>query len=154
MLIENIGKQDIPLALLTHEAFDFKTEYPASDEIADISSKTVFLYHPWSIDPLWRRDEAGERIFIIEPRVFDKHPVSPRVLEHMLTMLRTHVPDAKVYVGNAETIPGIATATVFSKAHPTTTHVPCHKDAVEELFPHARGYYQSFFKFWEACEGG
>ncbi len=154
MPIEIVGTQNIPLALLTHEPFNFKTEYPASANIADVYGKTVFLYHPWSIDPLWRKDEAGERIFIIEPRLFDKFPVSPLVLDHMLKLLKTHVPDAKVFVGNVETIPGIAAATVFSKAHPTTTHIPGHKDEVEELFPHVRGYHQSFFKFWEACEGG
>lgn len=154
MPIENIGKQDIPLALLTHEPLNFKTKYPVSDEIGDVSGKTVFLYHPWSIDPLWRCNEVGERIFIIEPSLFDKHPVSPRVLEHMLTLLKTHVPNAKLFVGNAETIPGIVAATVISKAHPTTTHISGHKDVVEELFPHVNGYYQSFFKFWEACEGG
>jgi deoxyribodipyrimidine photo-lyase len=154
MPIETVGKQDIPLALLTHEAFSYKTEYPTSDDVADVSDKTVFLYHPWSIDPLWRKDEGGERIFIIEPKLFDRFPVSPLVLDHMLTLVKTHVPNAKVFVGNAETIPGIDTATVFSKAHPTTTHFPGHKDEGEELFLHVRGYHQSFFKFWEACERG
>lgn len=152
MPIEMIGTGAIPPALLTHEPFSFKTEYPVSNNISDVAGKTVFLYHPWSIDPLWRCEEVGERIFLIEPRLFDEFPVSPRVLEHMLAILKTHVPMAKIFVGNVETIPGIATATVFSKAHPATTHVPGHKDPVEELFPHVKGYHQSFFKFWQACE--
>jgi deoxyribodipyrimidine photo-lyase len=151
--IELVGVGAIPDELLAHEPFSFAMEYPTSDAIADVSGKTVFLYHPWSIDPLWRKGERGERIFIIEPRLFDAFPVSPKVLVHMLTLVKTHLPEATVFVGNAEAIPGISRATVFSKAHPTTTHIPGHKDVVEELFPHVHGYYQSFFKFWQACEG-
>ena len=70
----------------------------------------------------------------------------------MLRLLRTHVPTAKIFVGNVETIPGITTATVFSKDYPATTHFIGHKDPALELFPKATGYYQSFFTFWQACE--
>jgi deoxyribodipyrimidine photo-lyase len=139
--------------LTAHEPFSFTMEYPTSDDVNDVSGKNVFLYHPWSIDPLWRKGERGERIFIIEPRLFDRFPVSPKVLDHILTLVKIHLPEARVFFGNAEAIPGISRATVFSKAHPTTTHIPGHKDVVEELFPHVQGYYQSFFKFWQACEG-
>jgi deoxyribodipyrimidine photo-lyase len=154
MPIEQIGAGEVPLALLTHSPFSFKTEYPATDVITDVSGKTVLLYHPWSIDPLWRNNEVGERIFIIEPRLFDQFPVSPLVLEHMLALLKTHIPSAQIFVGSAETIPGIENATVYSKEHPTTEHVPGHKDPVAELFPQVTGYHQSFFKFWQACQGG
>lgn len=147
-----VGRGDTPDELLNHEPFSCRMIYPESDKISDVSHKTVFLYHPWSIDPLWRKEELGERILVIEPRLFDIFPVSPLVLEHMLRLLKTHVPTAKIFVGNVETIPGIGKATVFSKDHPTITHFMGHKDPALELFPHVKGYYPSFFKFWQACE--
>jgi deoxyribodipyrimidine photo-lyase len=150
--IEELSAASVPLELETHEAFALKTNYPDSDDISDVSGKTVLLYHPFAIDPLWRRKEDAERIFVIEPRLFDTFPVSDIVMEHMMILLKTHVPHAKLFVGNVETISGIKDATVYSKMHPATTHFPGKKDSAEELFPHVQGYYQSFFKFWEACE--
>jgi deoxyribodipyrimidine photo-lyase len=150
--IEELVTIPLPEKLEAHEPYSYTMVYPESEMIGNVAHKTVLLYHPWSIDPLWRKDVAGERIFIIEPRLFDEFPVSPKVVGHMLDLVKTHVPEARVYVGNVETIPGIEEATVFSKSHPTTTHFPGVKDQVEELFPQVKGYHQSFFKFWQACQ--
>jgi deoxyribodipyrimidine photo-lyase len=150
--IDTVSLVETPEELKTQEAFHLTMHYPESDKIDNVSKKTVFLYHPWSIDPLWRKDEVGELIFVLEPRLFDKFPVSPRVLNHIMKLLKTHVPGVKVFVGNVETIPGLKQAKVFSKAHPATAHFEGHKDVTEELFPHVKGYYQSFFKFWQVCQ--
>lgn len=143
----------IPKELVTHNPFLYKMIYPTSDEVGDVTGQTVLLYHPFSIDPLWRKDELeAQRIFVIEPRLFDNFPISPLVLEHMLKLLKTHVPTAKIFVGNVETIAGIKSAKVFSKTHPATTHFPGNFDDSEELFPQVKGEYQSFFKFWNQCQ--
>ena len=73
-------------------------------------------------------------------------------MSHLLTLLNTHVPEARIFVGNVENIPGIHQADVVSKKYPATTHFPGVKDDVEELFPQVQGYYQSFFKFWQECQ--
>jgi deoxyribodipyrimidine photo-lyase len=146
----DVGTAPLPTELEPSQPFDLQTEYPTSALIPELAGKNVFLYHPWSINAPWRAEEVGERIFVIEPRLFDKHPVSNRVLEHMLAVVQTQVPSANVYVGNVETLPGITQATVYSQTHPTTTHYPGTHDAVSELFPEVHGYYPSFFKFWEA----
>lgn len=149
---EDLPTMEIPDVLKTEEAFSYLMSYPESESIGNVAGKKVFLYHPWSIDPNWRREEEGERLFIIEPRLFDKFPVSPTVLNHMLKLLRTHVPKAKVFVGNIETVPGISGADVFSKSHPHTLHFPGQKDEPVELFPQVQGYYPSFYKFWQECQ--
>jgi deoxyribodipyrimidine photo-lyase len=116
-----------------------------------LKDEKVFIYHPWSIDPLWRKGEEGKRIFVIEPRLFNKFPVSKLVMEHMLTLLSVHVPDVQIYVGNIETLPDIEKAEVFSKRHPATQHYPGTQDRGEELYPEVQGYFTSFFNFWKAC---
>jgi deoxyribodipyrimidine photo-lyase len=147
-----VGEGMVPEILQASESFDLQTTYPKSAVIESLSGKTVHLYHPWSIDPLWKKDEEGEKIFIIEPRLFDVYPVSEVVIEHMCSLVDTHVPTAKIYVGNVETLPDISSATVYSKKHPATTHFPGTKEPVAELYPDVQGYYPSFFKFWNACQ--
>jgi len=147
-----VGEGAIPEVLKASEPFSLQTKYPASDAFASMAGKIVHLYHPWSIDPSWKGGEEGEKIFIIEPRLFDVHPVSDVVMQHMLELLATHVPEAAIFVGNVETLPDIKDATVYSKKHPATMHFPGTKEPAAELHPDVQGYYPSFFKFWNACQ--
>lgn len=149
---EQVGTGVVPSVLSEHQPFTYTTQYPKCDQIESLENQQVFLYHPWSIDPQWRADEVGERIFIIEPRLYDRFPVSEKVINHMLALVQTHITTAKIYVGNVETLPGIHLARVYSKQHPATIHFPGEKDAVTELFPTVQGYHQSFFKFWQECQ--
>ena len=147
-----IGEGDIPPGLRTHEPFLCHTAYPPGDTLPPLQGTTVFVYHPWSLDPLWHRDEPGLRILVIEPRLYDKYPISKRVMEHLITVARTQVPGIKLYVGNIETVPGLTTAgALYSKAHPTTPYFPGIRESPDELFPNVKGYYPSFSKFWQAC---
>lgn len=149
---EEIGVGIIPKELVASEPFTYKMSYPASDTLLLFGTDPVFLYHPWSLDPLWHEGEFGARILVIEQRLFDAYPISPLVLEHLLTTARTHIPDIKVYVGAVETIPGLATVKqVYVKEHPTVTHFPGVHEKSHELFPEVTGYYPSFFTFWQAC---
>jgi deoxyribodipyrimidine photo-lyase len=147
-----VGDGDVPEVLAASQPFDLKTVYPESDSVQSLAGKTVHLYHPWSINPLWKKDELSEKIFVIEPRLFDIHPVSAVVMDHMLTLLKTHVPDAKIYVGNVETLPDILDAEVASIVYPATKHYPGLKEPAGQLYPSVTGYYPSFFKFWNACQ--
>lgn len=150
---EMIGRGEIPEVLKTHISFTYQMEYPISDPLPELSGQTVFLYHPFNIDPLWHASEEGVRICVIEPRLFDAHPVSLNVYRHFQTLMRTHIPNVHVYVGNIETLEALKNApSIFSRSHPTTTHFPGVQEPVAELFPHVTGYYPSFFKFWQACQ--
>lgn len=147
-----LGHGAIAEELIAHEPFSYQTHYPVSDELPPVSDATVFLYHPWSLDPLWHQGEPGVRILVLEPRLFDAYPVSELVLEHLTTLAKTHVPNIQLYVGNVETIPGLKTARIiYSKAHPATTYFPGIRESTDELFPSVTGYYPSFFTFWQAC---
>lgn len=151
--IEEVGLGPVPLDLLVHEPFTYIMTYPESSGTEDISGRTVFLYHPWSIDPLWRCSEEGVRIMVIEPRLFDRFPVSLKVLEHILSLTHTHIPGCTIFVGNVETIPGLNNATaLYSKAYPATNHWPGIIDPAAELFPSVTGYFPSFFTFWKECQ--
>lgn len=151
--LEQIGTTMIPASLLQHEPFSYTTIYPPSDVIENIDGKTLLLYHPWSLDPLWRSSEVGMRILVIEPRLFDRFPVSLKVMHFIIMQATVHIPNIKIYVGNIEKLPGIQQATtICSKRYAGTTHWPGVIDIPDELFPEVTGYFSSFFKFWQACE--
>ena len=150
---ELVGASSVPVELSAEVPFTYTTTYPTSDHVTTVADTNVFLYHPWHIDPKWRQGEAGEQIFVVDPAVFDKFPVSTVVMDHMLTLVRTHLPKAKIFVGAPADIPGIGAATaVYTRAHPTLPAIFGIQDPVPKLFPEATGYYPSFFKFWQAAK--
>jgi deoxyribodipyrimidine photo-lyase len=148
---EEVGEGEAPEVLRHSLPFSYQMEYPPSDDY-DKTAATIFLYSPWTLSPDWRADEIGERILLIEPRWFDTFPVSPLVLEFVLGVARTQVPGIKVVVENASALTFPESTTVFSRAYPAHVAWPGHVDPTPRLFPHATGYYPSFFKFWEACQ--
>ncbi len=150
--IEQIGIGVIPSVLTPYSPFTATTKYPESDVILNLKGEKVFLYHPWSIDPLWRKNEPGVRILVIEPKWFDRFPVSPKVLDFIISLAHTHIPHCKIFVGNVEMLTDLEHATeVYSKRYPATLHWPGTIDSSTELFPSVQGYFPSFFKFWQEC---
>lgn len=149
---EHIGTTNIPPPLLDYTPFTYTTLYPQTNLTESLQGRSVFLYHPWTLDPLWRSHQEGIRILVIEPRIFERFPVSSRVMDFIVQVATTYIPQIKIYVGNVETLPGIEHAVaVYSKSYPATKHWPGTIDAHSELFPSVTGYFPSFFKFWEAC---
>lgn len=149
---EQVGRGTTPTILLPHEPFIAQSSYPVADPVPNLAGQTVFLYHPWSLDPLWYQTQTGVRILVIEPRLFDRFPVSPLVMEFIITAAKAQIPNIIISVGNVQDLPSIEQATnVYSKQYPATTDWPGVIDPVAELFPTVTGYFPSFFTFWQAC---
>jgi deoxyribodipyrimidine photo-lyase len=150
---EEVGEGAIPEVLKNSVPFSYTTSYPES-EVFDTTASTLFLYSPWTLNPDWRADEVGERVLLIEPKWFDRFPVSADVLTFIITVARTQIPGVKVVVANAEELSMAPGVQIFSRAYPTHTKWPGIQDAPARLFPQVTGYFPSFFKFWEACQKG
>lgn len=148
---EEVGEGKIPKVLQASTPFLLQTRYPSSDR-CDQTAQTVFLYSPWTLNPDWRIGEEGERILLIEPIWFDEFPVSPHVLDFILTVARTQIPNIKVVVGNAKDFKVTSAVQIRHQAYPMHEQWPGEADVEPRLFPQVRGYYSSFFKFWEACQ--
>jgi deoxyribodipyrimidine photo-lyase len=151
MPCEEVGTGDIPAALRDSLPFAYTMQYPHS-EAYNKNAETVFLYSPWTLDPDWRAGEVGERILLIEPSWFGQFPVSPAVLNFIITVARTQIPDIKAVTENASALVFSDSTEVFSRAYPAHEAWPGHVDLAPRLFPQVTGYYSSFFKFWEACQ--
>jgi deoxyribodipyrimidine photo-lyase len=148
---EKVGEGGIPTVLKESIPFTYTMEYPPSD-VYDETASTVFLYSPWTLNPDWRKGEEGERVLLIEPMWFDRFPISPTVLNFIMTVARTQIPGIKVVVANVSDLTLSPETAMCSQAYPAHTDWPGTVDAVPRLFPLVTGYYPSFFKFWEACQ--
>lgn len=115
-------------------------------------SFTLFLYHPWSLDPTWHAHDEGERVVIFEPSHFEKHPMSKKRIEFILSLVR-NIPGAKVYVGEARDIPSLNRyKRIVSKEYPATSHFPGEHEPREWLCPEVRGPLRAFTPYWKKCE--
>jgi len=103
--------------------------------------KSFCIYNSFNLDPLWHEEETMHRIFLIEPKHFDQFPVTEKVLQFVVDLAVTNIPNLQIFIGNFEAllqaiqskaISGKEDAghtpientkpTIYFKEHPTTIH--------------------------------
>lgn len=142
-----------PEILLPYEEQLLEMLYPETESPLTVSGARVNLYTPWTLDPTWRRNQSDRRILVIDPRWFDRYPVSDSVLDFIIRQGKIVIPDLEVHVGPVGDIHGIDDATsVHALAHQTNQDWRVEFDQIEKLFPAVSGYYKSFFAYWKAVE--
>jgi len=147
---ETLGQMDVPDALEDTHELQLTPHFPDTDEI-NISSDTVLLYHPFSLDPDWRKNQAGDRVLVIDRDFYTRFPVSKKVMEFIESAARKNIPDIQIHVGTPDDFLS-GDETVHYKRHPLTKNWPGVGDKPEKLFPEVSGFYPSFSKFWNDCK--
>lgn len=143
----------VPAALEATVADTLATVLPVGDTISSVAGQSVLLYHPWHLNPTWRESAEVRQILVLEPSHFARYPVSGAVLEFIIRLGKTVIPKLELFVGEVDTLPGIATVTsCYTMAHPTNLHWPVVHDAPTWLYPTVTVYYPSFFTYWQACQ--
>lgn len=136
--------QEKSLPLLT-------TALPAGSLEATDAQK-VFVYNSYNMDPLWRKDEKGLRVLLMEPAHFAEFPVSPVVLRFIMD-ISGMIPGILVFSGSFHELKARFPEAIFHyKKHPLTTHYSGHADEPDYMFPGVSGYYPSFMSYWKQCE--
>lgn len=148
---DTILEQDTPGIL--KETFDLQlsTLLPEQEPLQLDDSKPLLLYNSYNLDPLWRSNDIANRVLVLEPGHFRKHPVSGKVLDFILA-LGENIEGLQVWTGAVKDIPGIGGMKVFSRMHPTSAHYPGTKDPYPWMFPQVQGQFGSFFSFWKKAE--
>ena len=130
---------------------DFKTPLPASDEVSLLPERPVLLYNYYNLDPFWREDEAANRILLLEPSVFEKHPVSEKCIDFVIKLSK-NIPGIQVFVGEFEDLAKQAlTQQLIFKEHPLNKHYKGTQDERDWLSS-VKGDFSSFFRFWKPCK--
>ncbi|MCX6320005.1 MAG: deoxyribodipyrimidine photolyase [Bacteroidetes bacterium] len=142
---------EIPHILNRHIPFSPLTVLPEKKVPVLDPTLPLLLYTSYNLDPNWKKDIAANRILLLEPSHFRKHPVSERVLRFILA-LAGNISGLQVFTGELNEIPGLASfPAVYSKEHPLYKHFPGTKDDRDWLFPEVSGSFHSFFSYWKKC---
>ena len=112
--------------------------------------KATLLYNCYNIDPNWHREEDFNRVLLLEPSVFERHPVSQKTIDFVLD-LSANIKHIQVFIGEFETLKNEYGLTQFIyKEHPLNQY-----DGIQEprdwMFG-VTGYFPSFFGYWKHCQ--
>jgi deoxyribodipyrimidine photo-lyase len=116
-----------------------------------IENTKTLLYNYYNLDPYWHQEEDFQRVFLIEPSVFKKYPISDACLNFAIK-LSSNIKGIKFYVGEFEAFEKIVDEKNISyKEHPLNknykgTEVP------REWISNVKGSFPSFFSFWKKCK--
>lgn len=148
---ETIFDQPVPGTLEHTVSLQLNTTLPAVDASFSIhSSKPLLLYNSYNLDPLWRKEQAANRVLLLEPSHFTKYPISEKVLTFIIELARANIPDIQIFTGEVRDIPlQESVPEIVSIDHPVSRHYPGTKDPYQWMFPQVTGYSPSFFSFWK-----
>lgn len=149
---ENLVDMDIPPALTDLVHFEKETVLGKMDSKIYIQEgKKTLIYNFYNLDPLWHKEADCNRILLLEPSLFEKYPVSEKVMSFVLA-LKENISDVQVFIGDfVDLYPLIKKEEVIFKEHPSNRGYIGTEEPRNWMFS-VQGYYPSFFKFWNKCK--
>ena len=95
------------------------------------------------MDPTFHEGEIGNRILVLEPSHFAKHPMSPKTMEFILS-LAENIPGIQIYYGEYA---DLKVKGIF-RDHPINANFQGTREVHPTLAPGLQGEFNSFFSFW------
>jgi len=150
---ENFPLQYIPDPLTTTTTLSLHTPLPKSDIFTISAEEKIFIYNAYNLDPLWHKDEKGIRILLLEPSLYDRFPVSKKVIDFIVAMATNNIPDINILVANFnDAFHTIPKNNIYYKEHPLNTHYTGMEESRDWLCSSVSGYFPSFFNFWKKIQ--
>jgi len=103
----------------------------------------TYLYTHYTLDPLFHADEKANRILVLEPAHFERHPISPKSLQFILD-LAAEIPGLQVYYGDYT---DLQVNGIF-RDHPINAHFKGIREPYPFIKENIVGEFPSFFSFW------
>jgi deoxyribodipyrimidine photo-lyase len=149
---EEIEVLQSPPALMNTEKFILSSELPKPSDLPFNSGLPTFIYNYYNLDPLWHKDEPGNRILLIEPDIFAKYPVSNKCIDFMLSLSK-NIKDIQIYTGSFQLFSQKYEASnIYYKEHPLNKGYIGNKEERDWITEEVVGYYPSFFTYWKKAE--
>jgi deoxyribodipyrimidine photo-lyase len=140
---DDLPLQAVPDALKKSTELNLVFEAPRTQPLTWIADVPNFIYTHYTLDPTFHQGEEGNRILVLEPSHFKKHPMSPRTIQFILD-LAVNIPDMQVYYGEYADLP---VQGIF-RDHPINAHFQGIREVHPSLAPGLIGEFPSFFSFW------
>ena len=149
---ESIDSMEVPDVLAETKKIAFELELPHALDIQINKALPTFIYNYYNLDPLWHRDEVGNRILLIEKTLFNKYPVSKKCIAFMMA-LSQNIPGIQVYLGSFTSLLNhLKNKNIFYKEHPFNKDYQGIEEEREWIVNEVTGYHPSFFSFWKKIE--
>jgi deoxyribodipyrimidine photo-lyase len=144
---EEIETLEIPDKLKDLETSQLKTELPSTSFPTLQKGQTCFIYNFYNLDPIWRKDDEGIRVLLLEPSVFEKYPVSEKSIQFCIDLAIENIPNIQIFVGEFSDLQSIPDVKFIFKEHPLNTYNGIQDE--RDWISNVKGEYSSFFSFWK-----
>jgi deoxyribodipyrimidine photo-lyase len=149
---DELPGMQIPDILKNNLSLSLETVLPEKVNPVVDTSLPLVIYTSYNLDPLWKQDLKANRILLLEPSHFKQYPVSEKIITFILDLAK-NINGLQVFSGELNEIPGLMFfPSIYSKEHPLTKHFPGIKEERDWIFPETKGFYNSFFSFWNKCQ--
>ncbi len=152
---EELATASIPDCLTETIIPELKTLLPEKSSVINIDpQKTVCIYTSYWLNPEWRSELDANRILLIEPSHFQKHPVSKTVMDFIILAAKENIAGIQIFVGEFSELKKLIAPSqaTFYLDHPLHKHFIGNADPYPWMFPEVKGNFSSFFSFWKKVE--
>lgn len=147
---ESLPPKKVPAELIETTDFTLETKLPMSEKIQVDASLPTFVYTYYNLDPMWHREEDGNRILLLDPVFFKEHPVSSNVLNFALELAK-NIEDIQFFVGSfSELEETYSLSEMYFKEHPMNYGYSGIEEPRDWISTEITGYFPSFFAYWKS----
>ncbi len=149
---EALQSMEIPSSLMDTKQFNLAVKLPQNSGIEFNPAVPTFIYNYYNLDPIWHKNEAGNRILLIEPDFFEAYPVSNNCLNFMLALSK-NIAGIQIYIGSFKSfIDNFKSETIYYKEHSLNAGYLGNEEERDWITQEVSGYYPSFFSYWKKVE--
>lgn len=149
---ELLPELETPPELLETQPVLLQTHLPPNESLQLDESLPTFIYNYYNLDPLWHREQPGNRILLLDPGFFEAYPVSSKCIEFMLRLTK-NIPGIQVFTGSFRTLcEQYSLHQIYYKEHPLNSGYVGTEDPRDWISEELRDYYPSFFAYWKKVE--
>ncbi len=149
---EELYPAEIPAALTEYATLNLSTNLPTTNFEDWHADWPTFIYNYYNLDPLWHKNENGNRVLLLDPNVFSDYPVSDKCISFILELSK-NIPGIQIFTGSFEELKQQHPAgDYYFKEHPLNSGYQGKEEPRDWIAPDVNGYYPSFFAYWKKAE--
>ncbi len=139
----------VPTELIETTDLMLETELPIMENIQLDPQLPTFVYTYYNLDPIWHREEAGNRVLLLDPTFFKEHPVSSKVLNFALELAK-NIENLQLFTGSfSELKETFSLSEMYFKEHPLNQGYSGIEESRDWISTEVTGYFPSFFAYWK-----
>jgi len=141
--------KDLPIPKVLEKVVKpkFITPLPSTKEPTIDPQKPTLIYNFYNVDPRWRSDVDANRILLLEPSIFEKYPVSEKVLNFCISLAKENIKGIQIYAAEFAELDKLAKKEIYYKEHPLNKYKG--NEDPRDWLTSVTGYFPSFFAFYK-----